>query len=267
MEKKRLFFGLDIQAPWPEKLPSGRVLEIEHRQMTLAVLGSVDYEKLKQKLPSFPKPAFTVGMVGKFDQPLFLPPRHPRVVAWHVQWLEASNAFDTFLNDFFAWLEREGFALERKHDFNAHITLCRSPFIVDEWKKAFSPLPLVAMGIHLYESLGHSKYRSCWKFPLKPPFEELEHTGDVAFIVRGESLAHLYSHAQVALAFIFPPLLPYLTSTHEQLISLQDIIMGLNEILSLADIDIGVPFKGVSFHGEVCEEEDKTLSWEMIVDV
>lgn len=267
MEKKRLFFGMDIHAPWPEKYPGGRVLEVEHRHMTLAFLGLVDYEKLQRQLPSFPPPSFTVGMVGKFDQSLFLPPRHPRVVAWHVKWLENSIAFDTFLNALFDWLEKGGFAPAKKREFNAHLTICRGPFIVHEWKKAFSPLPLMATSIHLYESLGHSKYSSCWKHPLALPFEELEHTGDIAFKVKGETISQLFSHAQVALAFIFPPLLSFLGSAEASFNSLDEVIMELNEIVTRSDIELGVPFKGVSYHGEVCEEEDKTLTWEMIVDV
>ena len=262
----QLFFGIDVIAPWPEKFPGGRILEEKERHMTLAFLGKVEEEKIMALLPDFPKPDFKVGIVGKFDQCLFLPPRHPRVVAWNIQWLEESGNFDDFLANLFEWLEKIGFVAKPKREFCPHVTLSRGSFIPKEWEKTFTPLPAMATDIHLFESLGFSKYRSLWKYRLKAPFEELEHTGDIAFIVRGESLLQLFQHAQLAMAFPYPPILPYLSSK-VSFNSLDEIVMELNTIVTQADQEIGVPFKGVSFHGKITQEEDQTMCWEMIIDV
>lgn len=68
----------------------------------------------------------------------------------------------------------------------------------------------------------------------------------------------------MALAFECPELVPYLDSEGE-VGSLEEVIMKLNEIVTHGDREIGTPFKAVSFHGDVKEEE--ILTWEMIVDV
>nr|NGX53400.1 hypothetical protein [Chlamydiota bacterium] len=151
-------------------------------------------------------------------------------------------------------------------EFCPHVTLSRGTFVPKEWEKSFTPLPTMVTDIHLFESLGFSKYRSLWKYSIKPPFEELEHTGDIAFIVRGESLLQLFQHAQIALAFPFAPILPYL-SQKQSFDSLDEIVMELNTIVSHADQEIGVPYKAVSFHGKIEQEEDHIMRWEMIIDV
>ena len=68
MDQKKLFFGFEVCAPWPEELPQGRVLEKENRHMTFAFLGQTDYPRLMDKLPSLPYPPFKVGLSGQFDQ-------------------------------------------------------------------------------------------------------------------------------------------------------------------------------------------------------
>jgi RNA 2',3'-cyclic 3'-phosphodiesterase len=43
---KRLFFAFEVDAPWPEALPSGRILEPSCRHMTLAFLGNIPFAPL-----------------------------------------------------------------------------------------------------------------------------------------------------------------------------------------------------------------------------
>ena len=77
-DRKRLFFALEVQAPWPQPMPAGRRLDEMHRHMTVAFLGVVDYGILQPALAEIPKLPFQIGLTGIFDQCLFLPERHPR---------------------------------------------------------------------------------------------------------------------------------------------------------------------------------------------
>lgn len=262
---KRLFFGVEVLSPWPEHYPKGRLLDPAHRHMTLAFLGNVEYQKVADLLPSFPTPSFKVGLAGSFNKPLFLPERHPHVVAWHAEWLDDPQHFLEWQKTLSKWLKDHGFSINER-DFLPHVTVCRSPFYPREWKKAFSPLPYISKDIHLFESVGNLQYVPCWSVPIRSPFEEIEHTADIAFVVRAENIDQLHNHAQIALAFRFPKLLSFLQH-HEKITSLEDSIIALNEIISRADGEIGCPYKAVSFHGELFQESDGTLKWEMIVDV
>jgi RNA 2',3'-cyclic 3'-phosphodiesterase len=263
---KRLFFALEVQAPWPVPLPAGRRLDEAQRHMTFAFLGQTDYNLLKEALERFPKPPFKVGLVGKFDQCLFLPEQHPRVVAWHVEWLEGKEQLEPYQQHFIAWLQELGFNPDARRGFLPHVTLCRAPFNPHPWKKSFSPLPMMTHSLHLYESLGGLRYQPIWTYPLPAPFREIEHTADIAFQITGESLAQLQLHALIALAFKCPALLGELNRM-AQPENLDDLIIHLNESVGQIDAKKGCPFKAVSFHGEVKELENGVLQWEMIVDV
>lgn len=265
IEEKRLFFALDIHSPWPEKLPQGRILEEKNRHLTLAFLGQVDYAKLKNMISELPLPRFKVGLAGRFDQCLFLPPRHPRVAAWHIDWLEDSAPLLNFRKELIHALEKKEFSVDVRHDFNSHVTLSRAPFDQKGWEKTFSPLPCFAQNLHLYESIGFSQFKPLWSHSLKLPFEEIDHTADIGYLVRGGSFLNLYEHAFLALSFTFPPLLPFFVRKSE-MGSLQEVIFSLNQIVSYADQEVGCPFKAVSYHGKV-EQNGDILEWEIIIDV
>jgi RNA 2',3'-cyclic 3'-phosphodiesterase len=265
-EFKRMFFALEIAAPWPSKLPEGRLIDEPLRHLTLAFLGKTDFHKISSLLPTLPLPSFKVGFAGVFDECLFLPKRHPRVVAWHVDWLDDTASLMHYHETLIQWLKQHELLQDDRPDLLPHVTLSRAPFLPHSWEKAFTPLPLMAHGIHLYESHPHSKYQSRWHHALKPPFDEIEHTADIAFHIYGETLSQIYRHAQIALAFKFPALLPFLRrSDNEQ--NLEEIVMKLNEAIAHADGEIGCPFKAVSFHGELQHQQEQVLMWEMVVDV
>lgn len=264
--EKRVFFALEVRAPWPEDLPRGRLLDPDDRHATMAFLGEIPYEPLIQKLHSqFPTPPFKVGLVGTFSECLFLPPRHPNVVAWDVQWIDDNQPLRDYREVFLKWLKQQDYhPKEHEGPWLCHVTLCRKPFDYAAWKKSFRPLPMAIDAIHLYESLGHSKYKPIWSYPLIPPFQEIEHTADIAYLINGENLKQLHHHAQTALAFRYPALVRYMhpsAANHHD-----DIIMDLNEMIAKADADLGCPFKAISFHGKV-EKRESSLQWEMIVDV
>ncbi len=262
MENKRLFFGMQIVAPWPDELAPGRILREEDRHMTIAFLGDCELVKIEEMLASFPKPPFDLGIAGIFDRPLFLPHRTPHVAAWHVQFLEQKKEFLQFQRDFVSWLREKGLNI-KEGEFLPHVTIARSPFKIHEWKNGFQKLPMYLKDIHLCESLGYSKYEVRWSFPILAPFEEIEHTADIAFHIRGKTLAQLHLHAQLALCFHFPAFIGYFED--REVNSQEEIVQSLNASVARADAEQGCPFKAVSFHGEI--QEGEFLEWEMIVDV
>lgn len=267
MLQKRLFFGMEIAAPWPGKLPPGRILEKDCRHLTLAFLGNIDYAPLEQQLPNLPLPPFKVGLAGKFDQCLFLPKRHPHVVAWGGHWYDDPSPIASYQKELVHWLQEHGFAhSEPEREWLPHVTISRQPKNLKEWQSHFAELPFITSSIHLYESVGNLRYAPLWSHPLKPPFKEIEHTADIAFLIHGETLEQIHKHAQIALAFRFPKLLRYFPASQD-LSSLDIIIRELNNLIQVADSDEGSPFKAVCYHGDLVKEEDGTFTWEMIVDV
>lgn len=265
-EMKRLFWGLEVAAPWPTDLPPGRILETSSRHLTLAFLGHTDYTKMTDALLSIPPIPFKVGFVGKFNKCIFLPHRHPHVAAWHVEWWDRQEKLELFQHDLIDWIKKHDLPVDDKYDLLPHVTICRDPKNHAEWERTFMPLPLMTKDLHLYESIGNLKYQPCFSYTVKPPFEEVEHTADIAYKIRGENLLQLYRHAYTALAFKFPSLLDY-PFDEVAIHNLDDIIISLNIIIGKVDQEKGCPFKAISFHGDIALEEDALLKWEMIVDV
>lgn len=264
MENKRLFLGMEVVAPWPEELPSGRILLPEDRHVTLAFLGDTNLPQLQTLLDSFPKPPFEIGLAGYFDHPLFLPESSPHVAAWHIHWLEQEAQFFHFREEIVAWLQGYHlFPKKEKKRFVSHVTIARSPFVIHEWKHSFVKRPLFIRNIHLCESLGFSRYEVCWTYPILAPFEEKEHTADIAFVVRGKTMEQIHLHAQLALSFHDLKLLKYFS--FEKVQNIDEIVQSLNRMISLADQAEGCSLKAVSYHGNV--QGSDVLEWEMIVDV
>lgn len=263
---QRLFFAIETMCPWPETFPPARLLSEEHRHMTLVFLGETDSDALLACLPLIPDPSFKIGLAGCFDAPLFLPESRPRTAGWHVRLFEGQDLLTAFRQKLLVWLSETNFIHRFDNNFLPHVTIARDPEDLVSWRCAFTTLPLYLRNIHLYRSLGHSKYESLWRHPILPPFEELEHTADIAFLVRGEDWKSLHLHASLALAFQFPPLLPFIEIKREPK-DFVDLVAGLNELVSKADAEIGCPFKAVSFHGDVQMSTNGIWEWEMIVDV
>lgn len=238
----RLFLGMQVISPWPDEWPHGRLITEANRHLTLVFLG----HREKPDLGAFPQPPFHIGPAGIFDKPLFL----SHVIAWHIDWLENGELFLSYQNQLAEWLDVKG-------EFLSHVTLSREPYDASSWKKSFQKLPVYAKNIILYESIGNLQYQPLWEYPLLAPFDEIEHTADIAFKVRG----NLYLHAQLALAFHFPQLIPYFDK--RSLTNLDEIVTSLNRLIAQVDSQIGCPFKAVSFH----DTRTNTGEWEMIVDV
>jgi len=261
---KRLFFGAEVAAPWPDKLPAAHLLPIEVRHITLSFLGNIAYSKLQPLLKEIPVPAFKIEPAAWCDKIVFLPPDSPRVIATNVKWFTKDEPLLSYQKDLAVWLDSHQFKLD-KREFFPHVTLARAPFRAEDWENAIETLPLQIKAIHLYESLGNLTYVPLWSHHFHPAFTEIDHTADIAFTIYGSSVQQLHLNAKIALAFKFPRLLNYFGSTLHD--SLDDIIIDLNYLIAQADAAIGCPFKAVSFHGNIIEEPSMLLKWEMIVDV
>jgi RNA 2',3'-cyclic 3'-phosphodiesterase len=265
LQKVRLFFGAEVMAPWPHEFPGGRTIPEDSRHITLAFLGDVSLDEFTPKLRDFPVPAFSAGPVGRIHRCLFLPPRNPRVVAYEVEWLEWGEELKNFYGELKEWLLRCEQRVDQR-DLLSHITVARKPFRQREWRHSFEPLPVMIGDLHLYQSVGKLTYRPVWSYPLIRPIEEIEHTADIAFIVRGKNLAQLLLHAEIALSFKFPPFVEAILPGADPQ-SLEEIVEELNRLIQLVDSEQGCPFKAVSFSGEISLQPSGMLEWEMIVDV
>lgn len=260
MEKlKRLFFALEMKAPWPETIPPGRTIFEENRHLTLAFLGDASFYSLEKQLHSFPKPPFKVGPAGAFTKLLFLPKRTPRVAAWEIEWWEKESRLLEYRRAVNAWL-----GLQMQDEFLSHVSIARNPTHFEEWEQSFTPLPCFAKDMCLFESLGSSQYKSLWKISLLPPFEEIDHMADIAFLIRGESLEELYVHGWLALSFFEPVLSEYFVSAQPS--SQLHMIELFNAQIARIDADRGCPLKAVSQHGTI-QNNEGLLEWEMIADV
>ncbi len=234
----RLFFALEIVCPWPQNLPKGKILLEQDRHMTLAFLGEQEPDAVMQDIVKY---QLKIAPIGYFDQCQFI----SSVVCWHMKLLSQK---------------------EIAKDLLPHVTMAREPFDKKAWQETFVPLPFIANAVHLYESLGNSRYKSLKKITFIQPFEEFEHTADIAFFVRAQNMQELYFTAAIALSFHFLPFLQFIQKD-VRFTTLDEIISSLNTMIAHADSTFGCPLKAVSYHGEVIIRKDSLLEWEMIVDV
>jgi len=261
---KRCFFGFKIFAPWPKLPKNSRVLTEENRHVTLAFLGDVSSKQIEE-LHQVPLPAFCFGPVGTFDRVIFLPKKSPRLVAWNIRWQDAKMLND-FLKRLQHWLKKHDFMIQNRKML-WHVTMCRNHFKTKEWQQNFFSLPFIVDSFNLYESLKDSNYQILWSHNFLKPFEETEHTADLAFSIRGKNFTELYYNAQLALAFNNPAFLPFCVLEDKKKKNIEDVVIGLNELIFEMDKKIGSPFKAVSFHKNIKSFKDNLLEWEMIVDV
>jgi 2'-5' RNA ligase len=262
-EEKRLFFATEITGAWPQDFPAGRILDEENRHLTLAFLGTTSLSKLLEKIKMIPLPLFDLGPAGYCSHWIFLPSeKEARVVATEIL---PSDFLQDYQKTLACWLKNEGYLSKDARPFFPHITVARGSFEVEAWKKFPCRVPFYVRSIALLESLGNSHYKSAWRHSFIPPFAEIEHTADIAFLIRGKDFLELFLHAQLALAFKFPPMLAYF-SKEQDFPSLDTVIAALNGLVARADLDIGVPFKAVSYHDEMAYHSNH-LEWKMIVDV
>ena len=164
------------------------------------------------------------------------------------------------------WLNLIGFApLNQDRGWINHVSIARDPFDEKGWKRDFKPLPFISHKLHVYKSVGNLNYEPKWTMELLAPFDEIPHTADLAFKIRGDKFAMLKTHAEMALAFRYPNLTGYFEE-YRGIERVEQLIQHLNRAITKADSKEGSPLKSVSLHGEI-EEKNGILEWEMIVDV
>jgi 2'-5' RNA ligase len=265
--KKRFFFGLELECPWPSLEPKGRVIQSADRHVTLAFLGEQEEEELLFLLKEVPADTLSISPSGIFTKCLFLPTRYHHCVSWEIEWKTENEPIHTFTNNLHSWLVKKLKSMpQKKGEVHFHTTVCRRPFQEKEWKKAFKPLPVIAKALHLFESLGHSKYLSRWQRAFFLPVVEIDHTADIAFLIRGKTLQDIYTNAQIALAMNFPQFIPYF-EWEDTIHSLDECIAKLNQIVAKVDSALGSPIKAISYHGELIQKNTTIYEWEMIIDV
>ncbi len=262
---KRLFFGFELIAPWNDLPLSKRLLPPERRHLTLAFLGDVEEENLLSHIVEIPKPPFLVGKCGVLDTLTFLPKRHPRLVSFHADLGSHFNACKEYAAALENWLITLGYSFHQDREWLPHATISREATQFDRWKSHFTPLPFYFDKLQLYQSFPQMDYRPLRTVEMLKPFEELEHTADIAFLVRGETIEEIQKNAFIALAFKAPSLLHY--PLHMQFKSQEEIVKGLNQSLASLDSCEGSPLKAVSYHGEISTIAPNQLEWEMIIDV
>lgn len=227
------FVGYGIEAPWPENVPSGQIVPPLSRHLTTLFFG-----KEKPQREVLTKPPFVLSPGGVIDGLLFL----SKVVAYSPSFFEPGITSVKL----------------------PHITVSRTTGQEELWEKQFYPIPFYLKDLNLYHTVGHLQYEKVETYPFIPPFEEIEHTADIAFMVRGRHVGELYRNGALALAFRVPTLSKWIFAELPK--SLEEVVTALNRLLYLLDVEEGSPLKAVSHAGFV-EPKGDFLEWEMIVDV
>ncbi len=256
-DDKRLFFGFEVHAPWPDSLPGANTLKAKHCHLTLLYLGSTSYKKIRNLIPQMPNPPFRVGPLGVSDACLCLPKRHPDIITWHVEPF-GSDPITAYQKEVTDFLVNHGYEIKEKQQIK-HITLGRSAILKKELKKSFRPTPLYFKNLHLYESLKGNRYEPIWTHDLLPPFEEVNKG---SFTLYGESFQQVFLNAQIALAFKFPALTPFL-DPHYKVRNLHDGGVRLTAIINQAYREANVPIES-AFFPEEGKESKGVLTWDLI---
>lgn len=256
---ERFFIAFIVDAPWPRELPPARLLVPEERHLTLAFIGKDEREKIVHSFQALAELSLPFGFCGYFDSILFLPKNSSRVVAYHAQIPNEEE-----LNEFVRKVHERMFLLMPRK-WLPHVTIGRSPFEKKEWQKVFAQIPFNVSSLGLFESIGNLRYKLLSEISLVPMIEKVEHTADIAFLLRGKTIFDLFYHALISLAFDDSGFLSYLENMKD-VSSIDEIIFELNRFIREIDTERGCLFKAVSFHGAL-KKIRELYEWEMIVDV
>ncbi len=255
-----MFFAAELAAAWHSHFPPGRIVAEEFRHLTIAFLGMTDREAILKQIDQIPRPSWHIGPSGLLQKWIFLPTFSPRVVAAEASFFQEKEAFFEYqknLSEQFKTLKKE---------LLPHATVARAPFDTAAWSHFPCQIPFFIRGIALWKSLGHSTYAPIWTDPSISPFEEIEHTADLAYTIRGQNFSQLAYHALLALSFSFPAFRSYLDKL-SPCNSFEEIVHLLNQWIAEIDMREGIGLKAVSYHANIAAKENHLLEWTMIVDV
>ncbi|NGX52137.1 MAG: RNA 2',3'-cyclic phosphodiesterase [Candidatus Anoxychlamydiales bacterium] len=266
-DTKRVFFGFKIFTHWLKTPEEKKIIQEKNRHITLLFLGDQNYLDIAQYLKELSLFDFKISPSGFFEKVLFLPKKNPRLVAYQANFMDKNKKIQELQKDLFDFFKNKKFDLKQNRDnFLPHVTVCRNEFKIDKWENSFEPFAFYVKSFNLFESFGSSEYKTLWKNEFLKPFDEIEHTADIAFNIRGEDFSDLLYNAFIALSFKETKFLSYYKEL-KNVSSIDDVIINLNDLVTKAEIDgIHMPFKAISFHSDI-KREDNILSWEMIVDV
>jgi len=266
-EKKRFFFGFEVETIWPNIFEEKKIIKEKNRHITLLFLGENNLKDVEKLLNDLPLLNEQIAPVGFFDECLFLPEKSPRLVAYRVNFLNKKSKIQNYQKNLFEFFQTKKIFIKHNHkNFLPHITICRNNFDIKKWEESFQQFPLYLKSFNLFESLGDCNYQTLWKKSFLKPFDEIEHTADIAFIIKGNNFSDLLYNSFIALSFKVFNFLHYFKNLKD-VSSIDDVIINLNELITKAEIDgEHLPFKAVSFHSNI-EKKDDILNWEMIVDV
>jgi 2'-5' RNA ligase len=169
MDTRRLFWGFEVHAQWPQFPHDGRIIEPESRHATVVFLGEVDYNILKPFIESY-RPSINSTPTGYFDHIMFLPnKRKARVISLGGKINEMSQCTSE-VQRIKRGMDDLGLSTEER-EWLFHVTVARAPFnreIWDNWLATKHPLhiPFSLSSISLYQSLPSLTYKKLHSFPL-----------------------------------------------------------------------------------------------------
>lgn len=266
--KKKIFFGLKADANWPAFSSKARFIEDKNRHMTLAFLGMQPYNELDFFFKSIPKPPL-VGFSAVAEEILFLPFNKPSTASYSLRFLTGKDRLLDYQKKLSFYLIQKDLIslIDQKRAFLPHVTFARQPFEKDKLKFEFTKFVITLSDLHLYESLGGLSYSPLVTNEIRVPFEEIDHTADIAYLIRGESLEEIALNAKASLMSRELNIETFFNHSKKDFSSIESIILWLNEAIRTQDINEGSPFKAVSHHGKLKKDNKNIFTWEMIVDV
>ncbi|MCX6112793.1 MAG: hypothetical protein NTY22_05875 [Proteobacteria bacterium] len=164
MEIRRLFWGFEITAQWPQFPRDGRQILPKDRHATIAFLGNVDYDMLKPFINNY-EPEINIQPSGIFNRLILLPnEKKSRIISLggHINNLDMCM---TEVNRIKKGMSMLGFKIDER-DWLFHVTIARKPFNIKLWKGLNILIPFRLSGICLYQSIQSLIYEKLHTFPI-----------------------------------------------------------------------------------------------------
>jgi 2'-5' RNA ligase len=194
---KNLFLAFEIKGQWPASFPKARLIPDAYRHLTLAFIGPYDNSSVMNVVPTIPRFKDTISPSGRLDNLIFLPPGIERIAVLIPQFFDMPAVMN-YQKEVSGDLLRK-LGLQEKRSFLPHVSIARAPFDHKEWKEISWNIPFYVSSLSLYQTVASLRYDILWKQPYTPPFDEIDHTADLAYTIRGRNLSELFSHALLCL--------------------------------------------------------------------
>ena len=175
MDLKRLFWGFEVHAQWPQFPHDGRIIEPGSRHATMVFLGETDHDILKPFIESY-RPAITSTPTGYFDHIMFLPnKRKAHVISLGGKINEMTQCMSE-VQRIKRGMNALGIKTEER-EWLFHVTVARAPFrqkpqeLQKLWESALGAqpklhVPFSIASISLYQSMPDLTYKKLHSFPL-----------------------------------------------------------------------------------------------------